>query len=99
MFDQIRSGWIRGQARPGDLEANSYKPKKIAIETVVTAESQQGGFSWKLRAGRLEADISPAGNAERVRTAGNVEVERIGGDSRQVMTSRELDATSTRQVR
>ncbi len=87
------SGWIRGQAGRADLEPGSYKPKKIAIETGVTAESQQDRFSWKLRAGRLEADISPEGNAERVRTGGNVEVERIGGDSRQVMTGREMDAT------
>jgi lipopolysaccharide export system protein LptA len=88
------SGWIRGQAGRADLEPGTYKPRTIAIETDVTAESKgQGGLTWKLHAGRLEADISPEGNAERVRTRGNVEVERVGGDSRQVMTGGEMDAT------
>jgi lipopolysaccharide export system protein LptA len=87
------SGWIRGQAGRADLEPGTYQPKKIAIDTDVTAESRQGGFLWKLRAGQLEADISADGNAERVRTRRNVEVERLGGASRQVMTGLEMDAT------
>jgi lipopolysaccharide transport protein LptA len=47
---------------------------------------------WKLRSGRIEADISTDGNAERVRAGGNVEVERLNGDSRQVITGGEMDA-------
>jgi lipopolysaccharide export system protein LptA len=86
------SGWIRGQAGRADLEPGSYRPKKIAIETDVTAESQQGGFSWKLHARQLDADISAEGNAERVRTRGNVQLERTGGNSRQIMTAAEMDA-------
>ena len=86
------SGWIRGNAGRADLQAGTYKPTKIVIETGVTAESRQGGFSWKLRASRLEADISPEGTAQRVRTRGGVELERTGGDERQVMTAAEVDA-------
>jgi len=86
------SGWIRGQAGRADLQAGTYKPTRITIETGVTAESRQGGFVWKLRAGHLEADISPEGNAQRVRTRGGVELERTGGDGRQIMTAVEVDA-------
>src|SRR5262245_8740401 len=86
------SGWIRGQTGRADLQPGTYKPTGIMIETDVTAESHQGGFSWKLRAGHLEADISPEGTAQRVRTRGGVELERTGGDGRQVMTATEVDA-------
>jgi lipopolysaccharide transport protein LptA len=87
------SGWIRGQAGRADLAPGTYKPTKIALETEVVAESTQAGFFWKLRAGQLEADISPEGNAERVRTRTRVQVERSNGDSTQVMTAAEMDAT------
>ena len=86
------SGWIRGKAGRADLQPGTYKPTKITIETDVTAESRQGGFSWKLRSGSLEADISSEGTAERVRTRGGVELERMGGDGRQIMTAGEVDA-------
>ena len=86
------SGWIRGQSGRADLQPGTYKPTKIAIEKDVTAESRQAGFLWKLHAGQLEADISPQGNADRVRTRGGVELERMGGDERQVMTAVEVDA-------
>src|SRR5262245_10171496 len=80
------SGWIRGNAGRADLQAGTYKPTRITIETDVTAESRQGGLLWKLRAARLEADITPEGTAQRVRTRGGVELERTGGDEKQVMT-------------
>jgi LPS export ABC transporter protein LptC/lipopolysaccharide transport protein LptA len=86
------SGWVRGQAGRADLQPGTYKPTRIAIETDVTAESRRAGFLWKLRAAQLEADISPQGHAERVRTRGGVELERTGGDERQVMTAVEVDA-------
>src|SRR5262249_38304654 len=47
---------------------------------------------WKLRAARLEADISPEGMAQRVRTRGGVELERLEGDEKQIMTAGEVDA-------
>ena len=88
------TGWIRGQSGRADLEAGSYNPRMIVVEGGVTAESQgEVPVPWKLRAGRLEADISPAGSAERVRARGNVEVERFTGDGRQLMTGGEMDAT------
>jgi lipopolysaccharide export system protein LptA len=86
------TGWIRGQSGRADLQAGTYKPTKIAIDMDVMAESRQGGYVWKLRAGHLDADISPEGNAEHVRTLGGVQVERNGGNETQVMTALEVDA-------
>src|SRR5262245_5896319 len=79
---QSVSGWIRGQSGRADLQPGTYKPTKIAVDTDVTAESRQDGYLWKLRAGHLDADISPEGNAEHVRTVGGVEIERTGGDAK-----------------
>ena len=81
------------KAGRADLQAGTYKPTKIAIETDVTAESRQGGFSWKLRAGTFRSRHLTGRNCTACEdTRGGVELERTGGDERQVMTAAEVDA-------
>jgi LPS export ABC transporter protein LptC/lipopolysaccharide transport protein LptA len=88
------TGWIRGTRGRADLLPDTYKPKTITVEDNVTAESQsQGGHDvWKVRAGWLEARMLPNGNAEHVKTRGNVELRKISNDTEQRLTGSEIEA-------
>jgi len=88
-----KNGWIRGSTGRADLEPGTYKPKMIKVEGNVTAESQSqtANESWKLRAEWLEAIISHDGTAERVKTRGNVEIEKMGGEKYQRISGAEVD--------
>jgi lipopolysaccharide export system protein LptA len=88
------NGWIRGETGRAELLPETYKPKLVTIEDHVTAESQsqQGHEVLKVRSDWLEAAISPAGNAERVKTRGHVELEKIAGVTKQRLTGNEIDA-------
>src|SRR5215510_7858826 len=90
-----KNGWIRGSTGRADLEPATYRPKVITVEGDVTAASQpqSGHESWKLRAGRLEATISKAGTAERVKTSGNAQIERFVGQTHQRLNGSEIDTT------
>jgi lipopolysaccharide export system protein LptA len=95
VFIKSANGWIRGSAGRAELEPGTYKPTKVTVEGTVTAESrsQSGRENWKLRAGWLEATISPAGFAESVKTRENVEAEKIAADTHQRLSGGEIDAT------
>ena len=90
-----KNGWIRGSTGRADLEPGTYKPKMINVEGNVTAESQSSttNESWKLRAAWLEAILSPDGTAERVKTRGNVDIEKMGGEKNQRISGAEIDTT------
>ena len=94
VFIKSQNGWIRGTTGRADLVPETYKPKMITLEGDVTGESQPApaNDAWKVRAGWLEAAISPSGNAERVKTRGNVELQKIARDTQQRLTGREIDA-------
>ena len=87
--------WIQGRNGRVDLEPGTYRPKIITIEGDITGESraETGGELWKLRAGWIQAAISRAGNAERVLTRGNVQVEKVAGNTKQILTGGQIDAT------
>ena len=87
--------WIQGRNGRVDLEPGTYKPKIVTIEGDITGESraETGGELWKLRAGWIQAAISQAGNAERVLTRGNVQVEKVAGNAKQILTGGQIDAT------
>ena len=89
-----QNGWIRGTTGRADLVPQTYKAKMITLEGDVTGESRPAPASdaWKVRAGWLEAAISPSGNAERVKTRGNVELDKIARDTQQRLTGGEIDA-------
>ena len=91
------TGWIRGTRGRAELLPNTYKPKTVTVEENVTAESQSqlGREVLKIRADWFEATISGNGNAERVKTRGNVQLEKIAGDTRQRLTGSEIDAQLT----
>ncbi len=95
VFINSVNGWIRGSTGRADLVAGTYKPKTITIDGGVTAGSQvqPGHEAWKLRAQWIEAAISAEGNVERVKTRGNVELEKIAGGAHQRLTGDEIDAT------
>jgi LPS export ABC transporter protein LptC/lipopolysaccharide transport protein LptA len=90
-----KNGWIRGTTGRADLEPGTYKPKMINVEGNVTAESQSStaNESWKLRAAWLEAILSQDGTAERVKTRGNVDIEKMGGEKYQRISGAEIDTT------
>ena len=95
VFIKSVTSWIRGTNGRVDLEPGTYKPKIITIEGDITGESraQTGDELWKLSAHWIQADISSAGNAERVQTSGNVQVEKVAGNAKQVLTGGEVYAT------
>jgi lipopolysaccharide export system protein LptA len=95
VFIKSKTGWIRGSTARADLEPDTYKPKMINVDGNVTAESrsQAGSDLWKLRAGSMEAIVSRSGVAERVRTRGNVEMEKFAGDTQQRLSGGEIDTT------
>jgi len=88
------TGWIRGAAGRAEFLPGTYKPKTITIENNVTAEShsQSSHDVWTVRAGWVETMISSNGNAERVKTRENVELEKRSGDTQQRLTGSEIDA-------
>jgi lipopolysaccharide export system protein LptA len=94
VFIKSPTGWIRGATGHADLVPGTYKAKMITLDGGVTAESrsQSGSDVWKVRAGWIEAAISPNGNAERVKTRGDVELDKIAGDTHQRLTGGEIDA-------
>src|SRR5207244_5709717 len=85
---------IRGTTGRADIVPQTYKAKMITLEGDVTGESQPApaNDAWKVRAGWMEAAISPSGNAERVKTRGNVELDKIARDTQQRLTGGEIDA-------
>jgi lipopolysaccharide export system protein LptA len=94
VFIKSQNGWMRGTTGRADLVPQTYKAKMITLEGDVTGESQPAPASdaWKVRAGWLEAAISSSGNAERVKTRGNVELQKIARDTQQRLTGGEIDA-------
>lgn len=94
VFIQSETGWIRGAAGRADLEPSTYKPKTVTIDGDVTGQLRtRGGLnSWTLHSNWIEAAISPAGAAERVKTRGDVVVEEFGGGGRR-LSGGEIDAT------
>jgi LPS export ABC transporter protein LptC/lipopolysaccharide transport protein LptA len=97
VFIKSQNGWIRGTTGRADLVPQTYKAKMITLEGDVTGESRPAqpapaNDAWKLRAGWLEAAISPSGNAERVKTRSNVELDKIARDTQQRLTGGEIDA-------
>jgi LPS export ABC transporter protein LptC/lipopolysaccharide transport protein LptA len=94
VFVKSPAGWIRGSSGRATLQAGTYKPKLITIEDSVTAESQAqtAAEMWKVRSGWIEASISDTGNPQRVRTRGNVEIQKVAGGSTQSLTGDEMDA-------
>lgn len=95
VFIKSVNGWVKGDKGRADLVAKTLKARLVTVDGNVTAESKSSsnGDAWKLRAGWLEATVSAAGNAERVRTRSNVEVEKDGRDSKQKLSGAEIDAT------
>lgn len=95
VFIKSPTGWIRGSTGRADLEPQTYTPKVVTVEGNVMAESQAqaGREVWKIRADWLEATLSKAGTTERVKTRGNVDIEKSAGDARQGLTGGEVEAT------
>jgi lipopolysaccharide transport protein LptA len=93
VFIKSSDGWIRGLTGRATLEPDTYKPTTITIDGNVTAESlsQTANEKWKLRSDWLEATISTTGTAEKVRTRGNVEIEKIAGNASQRLNGDEID--------
>src|SRR5439155_1583381 len=89
-----QNGWIHGTRGRAELVPETYKPKTITVEGDVTAESrsQAGRELWKIRAAWMETAVSSNGTAERVKTRGNVELEKISGETHQRLTGSEIDA-------
>ncbi len=89
-----QNGWIHGTSGRAELVPETYKPKTITVEGDVTAESrsQAGRELWKIRAAWMETAVSSNGTAERVKTRGNVELEKISGETHQRLTGSEIDA-------
>jgi lipopolysaccharide export system protein LptA len=94
VFVKSPSGWIRGAAGRAELLPGTFKPKTITIDGNVTAESQAQSTHevFKVAASWLETTMGSNGNAERVRTKGNVALEKIAGDAQQRLTGNEIDA-------
>ena len=89
-----QNGWIHGTRGRAELVPETYKPKTITVEGDVTAElrSQAGRELWKVRAAWMESAVSSNGTAERVKTRGNADVEKISGETHQRLTGSEIDA-------
>jgi lipopolysaccharide export system protein LptA len=94
VFIKSSGGWIRGAAGRAELLPGTFKPKTVTIEGNVTAESQTQSAHdvFKVAASWLEATIGSNGNAERVKTRGDVTLEKIAGDAQQRLTGGEIDA-------
>jgi len=101
VFIKSANGWIRGTNGRAELLPETYKPRMLTVEGDVTAESQSQSSRelWKVRAGWMEAAISSKGTTERVRTRGNVELEKISGEMNQRLTGGEIDAQFNEQGR
>jgi lipopolysaccharide export system protein LptA len=87
-------GWIRGASGRADLVPLTHRPKMITIDADVSGESSAapGKDAWNVRAGWLEAMMSPAGKVEHVRTRDNVDIQQLTGDTRKRLTGQEVDA-------
>jgi len=94
VFIKSPNGWIRGSAGRVDLEPGTYKPKLITVENNVTAESRPVAQKevWKLRAGWMEAVVSPSGSVQQVKTREDVEIEKISTDAPQRLSGARVDA-------
>jgi LPS export ABC transporter protein LptC/lipopolysaccharide transport protein LptA len=94
VFIKSSTGWIRGAAGRAQLQPETFKPKIITIEGNVTAESQgQSAHDvFKTAGAWLEATMGSNGNAERVKTRGDVVLEKITGDAQQRLSGEEIDA-------
>src|SRR5205085_2098680 len=97
VFIKSMNGWIRGTAGKAELVPQTYKPKLITIEGDVTGESKPAGASdaWKVRAAWIEAAISSSGNAERVKTKGNVELQQNAEDIATFGTQRRAERVTS----
>jgi len=95
VYLQSPTSWIRGTTGRADLEPGTFKPKTITIEGGVTGESHpvMTGETWKIRAGRLDATMSPAGYVEHAITHDDAEIEKIARDTRQLLRGAEIDIT------
>ena len=95
VFLKSPNGWIRGTSGRAELQPRTYKPRVITIQDNVTSEShsQTGRDTWKLRAGWMEATLSPAGITEHLMTRGSVEMEKIGADTHQILRGDEIETT------
>ena len=94
VFIKSPGGWIRGETGRADLLPGTFKPKTVTIDGNVTAEShaQSAHDAFKIAAAWLEATMGPDGNAQQVKTKGNVVLEKIAGDALQRLTGGEIDA-------
>lgn len=90
-----RDGWLRGLSGRAELEPERFRPKAVVVEGAATAELQAstGRDSWKIKADRMEALISPEGNLARIQADGKVAVEKRNGDQRQQLGGSEVLAT------
>jgi LPS export ABC transporter protein LptC/lipopolysaccharide transport protein LptA len=88
------NGWIQGQNGRADLEPGTYRPKTITLDGNVSGETQPNGAPdrWKFQAGWFDAVISQGGAIERVKTRGNVQLEK-SGEAKQRLTGDEMDTT------
>src|SRR5262249_51617567 len=77
-----------------DLLPGTFKPKNMIIDGNVTAESQTQSAHdlFKVAAAWLEATMDSNGNTQRVKTKGDVTLEKIEGEARQRLTGAEIDA-------
>src|SRR5262245_30780690 len=92
---QLKSpkGWIRGTSGRADLVPVTHKPKVITVEGEVAGESHPPGKdSWSIRAGWLEAAMSPTGDVERVRTRENVDIQQLAAENGKRLSGQEVDA-------
>ena len=94
VFIKSATGWIRGAAGRADLQPGTFKPKTVTVDGNVTAESQAQSAHdvFKVAASWLEATIGANGNPERVKTRGDVALEKTAGDAQQRLTGNEIDA-------
>jgi LPS export ABC transporter protein LptC/lipopolysaccharide transport protein LptA len=91
---KLSSGWIRGATGRAELLPGTFKPKTITVDGNVTGElqAQSAHDVFKITASWLEATMGSSGNAERVKTKGDVALEKIAGDAQQRLTGNEIDA-------
>ena len=91
------NGWIQGLNGRSDLEAGTNKPKIITIDGNVTGEFTPAGSrdTWRIRSAWLEAEMSPAGVVQHVKTRGDAQIEKVGGNVPQRVKGEEIDTTLT----
>jgi len=95
VFLKSSNGWIRGSTGRAVLEPVTHEPRLIGVEGMVMAESQSrtAGDSWKLRADWLEVTLSGTGTVEWLKTKGNVDIEKLAGQTYQRLTGNEIDTS------